>query len=465
MLFKYRKGREHEEALSVNWKNFYKNVFLLVFPMALQNLINVGVTAADVIMLGKVDEKVLAGASLAGQIQYIMVLFLFGLTSGATVLTAQYWGRKDTDAVERILGITVGAAALITIFFSMAALIVPERLMFIFTNDAGVAAQGASYLRIVAFSYVLIGLTQAYLYIMRSIERVMIATVVYFCSLICNIMLNAVLIFGLFGFPEMGIKGAAAATLCSRILELVIVIFYGKWKNKVIKLRIKYVLRFDRVLFGDFLKYALPVVFNELIWGMGMAASAAVLGHMGSAAVAANSVSQVARQLATVVSFGISSAAAIYLGKTIGERKMRHAKAYADRFLMLSVLMGIAGGAVIWISSAYVTAGLSLGAQAQHYLRIMFMIMSYYVIAQSWNTTMIVGVFRSGGDTKFGLLIDVLSMWAVAIFAGFLAAFIFHASVPEVYALLLSDEIIKVPVTVWRYKSNRWLKDLTRQRA
>lgn len=465
MLEKFRQKRRKERELHINWPGFYKNVFWLVVPLALQNLINVGVTAADVIMLGRVDEKVLAGASLAGQVQYIMVLFLFGLTSGATVLTAQYWGRKDTDAVERILGITVGVAVGITFLFAVAALIIPQTLMRIFTNDPAVIKQGVDYLRIVAFSYVLIGMTQAYLYIMRSIERVLIATVVYFCSLLCNIALNAVLIFGLFGLPAMGVKGAAIATLCARILELVIVVCYGRWKNRTIRMRIRYVLHFDRILFADFLKYALPVVFNELLWGMGMAASAAILGHMGSAAVAANSVAQVARQLATVVSFGISSAAAIYLGKTIGEKKMAHARLYADRFLQLSVLMGLLGGILIHFSSGFVIRTLSLGDISKHYLAIMFTIMSYYVVAQSWNTTMIVGIFRSGGDTRFGLMVDVLSMWGVAILSGFCAAFLFGASVPVVYGLLLSDEIIKVPVTWLRYQSNRWLADLTRQRG
>lgn len=448
----------------IRWGYFYRQVFMLVLPLALQNLINVGVTAADVIMLGRVDEDVLAGASLAGQIQYIMVLILFGLASGATVLTAQYWGKKDEQAVERILGITVGAAVAVTALFAISAWTIPYSLMSIFTSDPVVAAYGVTYLRIVAFSYVMIGITQAYLYIMRSIERVLVATVVYFCSLVCNIILNAVLIFGLLGMPAFGIRGAAMATLCARILELLLVAVYARRMNRDIRLKWRYVLRFDKVLFGDFIKYASPVVINELIWGMGMAASAAILGHMGSEAVAANSVAQVMRQLAIVMSLGISSASAIYLGKTIGEKKMAHAKAYADRFLLLSVCMGALGGVLILAVSNPLIGGLSLSHKAASYLRVMFVMMSYYVIAQSWNTTMIVGIFRSGGDTRFGLLIDALSMWMFSILLGFIAAFLFEAAVPVVFFFLLSDELVKIPLTCMRYRRGIWLKDLTRNR-
>lgn len=451
-----------ENDLGIDWKGFYRTVIALVVPMALQNLINVGVTAADVIMLGAVGETALSGASLAGQIQYIMTLFLFGLTSGATVLTAQYWGKGDKDTIEKILGMTVKAAVFVTVLFTAAALAVPDLLMKIFTSDPAVIAEGVRYLRIVAFTYIMIGVTQAYLYVMRSVERVIVATVVYFCSLLCNIVMNAVFIFGLFGLPAMGVAGAALGTLCARILEVLLTAGYARIFNKEIKLRPRYILHTDRELFRDFMKYALPVVANEVMWGLGTAANTAILGHLGSAAVAANSVAQVARQLATVVSFGLSSAAAIYLGKTIGENRLAHARAYAKRFIYLSLAMGALGGVVILAASVPAAAALSLTATAKGYLKIMFYVMSYFVVGQAFNTTMVVGVFRSGGDTRFGLIMDVATMWGCSILLGFIAAFVLKLSVPVVYVLLMSDEIIKVPVTFWRYRSFKWLKDVTR---
>lgn len=454
---------EKKNDLNINWKKFYRTVIALVIPMALQNLINVGVTAADVIMLGAVGETALSGASLAGQVQYIMTLFLFGLTSGATVLTAQYWGRGDREAIEKILGMAVKAAVFVTALFTAAALLIPGQLMMIFTSDKAVIAEGIKYLRIVAFTYIMIGVTQAYLYIMRSVERVIVATVVYLLSLLCNIVMNSIFIFGLLGCPAMGVKGAALGTLCARVLEVILVAGYARLFNRDIKLRLRYVLHTDRVLFGDFMKYALPVVINEVMWGLGTAANTAILGHMGSAAVAANSVAQVARQLATVVSFGLSSAAAIYLGKTIGEKKMEHARAYARRFVVLSLIMGALGGLLILAVSPLAAAFLSLTAAAKGYLRIMFFVMSYFVVGQAFNTTMIVGIFRSGGDTKFGLILDVSTMWCCSILCGFLAAFVFRLSVPAVYVILMSDEIIKVPVTAMRYRTYKWLKDVTRE--
>lgn len=455
--------RKKENSLGIDWGHFYKAVFALVIPMALQNLINVGVTAADVIMLGKVGEKVLSGASLAGQVQYIMVLFLFGLTSGATVLTAQYWGKGDSRTIEKILALGIKAAIVVTAVFTVAALLIPGLLMRIFTGDPEVIAEGIKYLRIVAFSYIMMGITQVYLYIMRSVERVIVATVVYLASLICNVIWNAILIFGLAGFPAMGIRGAAIATLISRLLELVLVFGYARLYNRDIKFRFRYFLHSEGYLVKDFLTYALPVVMNEVMWGLGTAANTAVLGHMGSAAVAANSVAQVARQLATVVAFGLSSATAIYLGKTIGEKKLEHAKAYARKFIFLSVVMGAAGGVLILAAAPVATAALSLSGTAKTYLRFMFFVMSYFVIGQAFNTTMVVGIFRSGGDTRFGLALDVCTMWGCSILFGALAAFVFQCSVPVVYVILMSDELIKIPITTWRYRKYKWLKDVTRE--
>ena len=218
---------QKSNELNVNWKQFYRHVFSLIIPMALQNLVNVGVTATDVLMLGRVGEKVLSGSSLAGQIQFIMTLFLFGITSGATVLTAQYWGKKDARSIEKIMGMGMTLAVTAGLIFTVAAELFPTQLLRIFTTDTEVIAEGAKYLRVVALSYVLMCITQIYLNIMRSIERVIIATVVYGTSLVTNIILNSLFIFGLFGFPKLGIVGAAIATLTSRLFELFIVVWYA----------------------------------------------------------------------------------------------------------------------------------------------------------------------------------------------------------------------------------------------
>lgn len=452
------------DHLNIDWKSFYKNIFSLVVPMALQNLINVGVTATDVFMLGRVGEKVLSGASLAGQIQFIMTLVFFGITAGCTVLTAQYWGKKDTDTIEKILGLGLTTGVFVAFVFAALALFMPEPLMSIFTSDTEVIAEGGKYLRIVGVSYLFMAVTQVYLNIMRSIERVVVATVVYFISLIVNICINGVLIFGLFGAPRMEIVGAAIGTLCARITETLVVLLYAHFKNKIVRIRVRYLYHIDRILLQDYIRYSMPVIINEMLWGLGTSCNAAIIGHLGSSAVAANSVAQVARQLAQVVVFGIGNATAIWLGKTLGQGKKEHAKAYAKRFMWLSLILGAAGGLLILIFGPIVSGFLTLSVQAQKYLSFMFFVMSYFVVGQAFNSTVICGVLRSGGDIKFGLYMDVLTMWCCSILIGAVAAFVFHASVEVVYMILMSDEVIKVPICIWRYCKYAWLNDVTREK-
>lgn len=465
MFTKYSKEQitsENNSSLEIDWKHFYKSVFLLVIPMALQNLINVGVTAADVIMLGRVGEKALSGASLAGQIQFIMMLLFMGLTSGACVLTAQYWGKCDTRAIEKILAMGLRVGLVIAVIFTSAALLVPDILMGIFTNDPQVISEGVKYLKIVGCSYIFMSITQVYLNIMRSIERVIVATAVYSVSLLTNVLINGVLIFGLLGFPKLGIVGAAIGTLVARIVETILTLIYACFKNKVVRIRMEDFIHTDWLLLKDYAKYSIPVILNELMWGLGTSANIAIIGHLGSAAVAANSVAQVARQLATVVVFGISNATAIYLGKTIGEQKFEQARIFAKKFLILSLITGLAGAVVILIASPIASANLILTEQAKGYLSFMFIVMSYFTVAQSVNATLVVGVFRAGGDTKFGLIMDVATMWGCSIVLGAIAAFVLQWSVPAVYVILMSDELIKIPITIKRYVSYKWLKDVTR---
>lgn len=443
-------------------RNFYKLVFMLVVPMALQNLINVGVTSADVIMLGKVGEIALSASSLAGQIQFVMNLIFFGLTSGAAILTAQYWGKKDIATIEKVLGIAMRFGLIISFCFTAAVLLFPDWLMRIFSNEEAVIAEGVSYLQIVAFSYIFIAITMIYLNIMRSVERVLISTLVYAVSLVVNVVLNAILIFGLFGAPQMGIKGAAVATLCARVVEFIIVFIYANKFNREVKFHIKNLFVRDKLLHRDFLTYAIPVTMNELFWALGTSANAAIIGHLGSSAVAANSVAQVTRQLATVISFGIANATAIVIGKAIGEGKNDMAKIYAKRFVKVTLIVGVIGACVVLCVSPIAKANLTLGDTSKQYLTAMMIVMSYFVICQAYNTTLIVGIFRSGGDAKFGLALDVATLWGGSIFLGFIAAFILKLPVIAIYVILMSDEILKLPFSTWRYKSYKWLKNVTR---
>lgn len=443
-------------------RKFYRTVISLVIPMALQNLINVGVQAADVIMLGRLDEAAISAASLAGQVYFIMTLLFFGLTSGAAVLTAQYWGKGDKKTIEKVLGLAVRLAVVIAALFTAAALIFPDKLMRIFSSEADVIEQGAHYMRIVALAYIPAAITMVYLNVMRSVERVIISTVVYTISLFVNVVLNAVFIFGLCGAPALGVRGAAIATAIARYCEFFIVIFYASRMNKTIRVRGSYLLKTEKILVSDFVKYALPVAANELMWGGGISMVTAIIGHMGKSAVAANSVAQVVRQLAMVVIFGVANATAIMLGKAIGEGKKENARIYSVRFLKITLALGVGGAIVVLGVSPIIRSFMTLGDEANSYLSAMMYVMSYFVFVSGFNTVLIVGVFRAGGDTKFGLLLDCGALWCIVIPLGAFAAFYLKLPVIAVYIILTSDELMKLPFSFWRYKSLKWLKDVTR---
>lgn len=452
----------NNKTKSFDYGAFIKMVAALVVPMALQNLINVGISSVDVIMLGKVSETVLSGASLGNQVYFILNLILFGLSSGASVLVAQYWGKKDMESIETVFGMAMKISCLVGALFTVVTFFFPTELMHIFSNEADVINEGAKYLRIVCLSYVISAITMVYLNTMRCVEKVMIATWTYLLSMITNIVINGILIFGLFGFPRLEVEGAAIGTVIARLAELTLVIIYNIFVNKTLPFKFSILFKKNKLLAKDFLKYSSPVILNELMWGLGISAVAAIIGHMGKSAVSANSVVQVTRQLAMVVAFGVSSATAIILGKSIGEGKTDEAKTYGDKFVLLSILTGLAGSVIILIVRPIAISVMSITPEAKELLSYMMLIMCVYVVCQSLNTTLIVGVFRSGGDTVFGLIADLVFLWGVSIFTGFLAAFVFKLDIHLVYLFLVADEVCKIPFTVARYKSYKWLKNITR---
>ena len=444
-------------------RQFYKMVFALVLPIALQNLINVGVTAADVIMLGMVGETALSAGSLANQVSFILNLLMFGMSSGAAVLTAQYWGKKDTATIEKVLGISMRLAIVAGLVFMAASLLIPRQLMLIFTREEEIIAAGIPYLRIVAFSYLLMAVNMTYLNLMRSVERVLIGMITYAVSLGVNVVLNAIFIFGLFGCPAMGTAGAALGTTLARVTEFIIILIYNKKFNDILNIRLNLLAVKDRQLTRDFIRYASPVIMNELAWGCGMAMLSAMMGHLGSAAVAAHSVTQTSRQLAMVVSMGLAGAAAIVLGKTIGEGNEKLARIQAGRFVKMAAILGVAGSLfILAIVRPAVLHFMVMTPQASRYLGYMMFILAYFCFFQSLGTIFIVGIFRAGGDTRVGLALDLTGLWGCAVFLGSIAAFLLKWPVPAVYVVISFDEIVKLPFSVKRYLSGKWLKNITR---
>ena len=443
-------------------KSFYKAAMALCIPVALQNLINVGVTAADVLMLSWLGEDVLSGSGLGGQFQYILNMIFFGLTSGLCVLTAQYWGSKNMEAIQRSMAIAFRIAIFISLVFLVVIRVFPHKVILLYTGDANVIDCAVKYLRIVCFSYPFIAVSMVYLYAMRSMERVKVAVIVYGSSLAINVVLNALLIYGLLGFPKMGIEGAAMATLVSRIWEMLAVLWYNKYKHDLFHFRLNRLWQFDNHLQRDFFRYSTPVVINELLWGLATSLNTAVLGHMSSYAFAAYSVVSMVRQLAAVLYFGLGAATSVLLGKTIGEKREDLALVYGDRFVKVSFQFGVLGAAIMLLIHPVLKAFLPLEQETLDYFSPMMYYIALTMVAHSYNCTMIVGVFRAGGDTRVGLYIDLGTLWLVTLPLGFIAGMKLHLPVLIVFMILYSDEFLKMPFSALRYRSKKWLHNVTR---
>ena len=441
--------------------SFNKDILRLAVPIVLQNIVTTAVNSADVIMLGFVGQNALSAGSLANQVMFILQLVYTGISSGVIMLAAQYWGKKDTKTIEHIMGIGMQLSIFISSMFFIMAFFFPHVLMRIFTNDINLITEGIPYLRMVSFSYLFMSFSQVYLCAMRSIERVHFSTVTNAVALILNIIFNAVFIFGLFGAPKLGILGVALATVIARAVEFTICVI-DNFIPKAIHFHIKNILEVNKILFFDFMKYSLPAFGNEIVWGVAFSMYSVIMGHLDSDIVAANAVVVVARNLGTVACFGIADAGAIILGKSIGSGNTDTIKSDSSHFVKITSMSAVVGGIVIFLLRPVFFTMADLTPTSKSYLSIMLFINMYYIVGQAFNTAMICGVFRSGGDSKWGFFCDIIDMWCYSVPLGFISAFVLKLPPMWVYFLICTDEFVKIPFVYKHYKSYKWLKNITR---
>lgn len=446
------------------WKQnreLYQKIITITLPMVVQNLLSAAVNSADVLMLNYVGQDALAASSLATQYISIAFMAFYGIGSGVTMLSAQYWGKGDVDTIHKVEGIAMRLSLIIAVILAAASFGIPELLMKVFTNEEPLIALGAQYLRTVAPCFVFWAITEVYIAILRSAGRVSICTVVEAVALIGNVCLNAIFIFGLFGAPKLGIVGVALATTISRGLSLLLCIIVSLRSTNV---KLVWSTMFERhpQLAKDFRTMALPAIGNDMVWNLAFTMYSVILGHLGSDAVAANSIVNVVRNLGCVFCYAIASAAGIVVGQILGEGRIEEGRKAGHTMFRLSVVFGILGGLVVL---ALIPAAMSyamLTEQALKYLRFMLFINVYYVLGTSVNTTLIAGVFRAGGDSKFGFICDTIDMWGYAVPLGFLAAFVLKLPVEAVYFLLCTDEFVKWPWVFKRFYSYKWVRNITR---
>lgn len=440
---------------------FYQQTFRLILPIVIQNLMSAAVSSADVVMLNYVGQSSISAVSLASQYASLLFMIFYGLGTGITMLCAQYYGKGDMKAIAVVQGIALRLSLMFSLLFACAALFFPEGMMRLFTEDRELITIGASYLRFMSVSYLCWGITEVYLAALRSVGRVAISTAMNLLAFSMNVFLNAVFIFGLFGAPKLGAPGVAIATSLSRLTELA-ACFIVSFSSKDVKLSFRTLFVKNKLLFSDFIRLSLPALGNDISWGVAYSMYSVILGHLGTDVVAANSFVIVVRNFGTILCFGTASAGGILLGNMIGENRLEEAREGAGKLMRLTVTTGLIGGLIILAATPFVLKYASLSEQSMHYLRCMLLINTYYVMGIAVNSMLITGVFRAGGDSRFGFICDTIDMWCYAVPLGFIAAFVFRLPVMWVYFLLCTDEFVKWPWVIRHYRSGRWLNNITR---
>lgn len=447
---------------TVKKDDFYRQMFKLAIPIIIQNLLSAAANSSDVIMLNYVGQSAISAVSLAANYSNILFMVYYGLGTGASLLCAQYFGKKNMQAIHAVEGIALRFSLAISVLVALAAFTMPQRMLLLFTSDQELIAIGSSYIRIMGITYLCWGVTEIYLAILRSIGRVTISMTLNMLAFGLNILLNAVFIFGLFGAPKLGVTGVAIATASSRLIQLVACVIVSLL-SKDVKLNPAYMFIRSKTLLNDFIHLSLPALGNDLSWSVAFSMYSVILGHLGTEAVAANSLVTVVRNVGSVFCFAIASAGTILLGRVMGQEELEKSKSYASRMLKMTVVAGAVGGVIVLAVTPFVLRFAFLNDTAMHYLKYMLLINSYYIMGSAVNTALIAGVFRAGGDTKFGLICDTIDMWVYAVPLGFFAAFVLKLPVLWVYFLLCTDEFVKWPWVIRHYRKGEWAKNITRE--
>ena len=442
-------------------KQFYRNLIRISLPIALQSLMLALVAACDALMLGRVAQAQMTAVSLATQIQFVQNMFLSAATAAGAILGAQYWGKGDKKTLEDIFDLMLMFCGMVSILFFTACEFCPGALMSIFAGDKELIAIGSSYLRIAGWSYLITGVSQCYLTIMKVTENVKAGAFISSAAVVINIAFNAVLIFGLLGLPAMEAKGAALATTIARVIELSICLLIST-KSTYIRPALGRMFSLSKDLVKDFFRQCLPLMGGGLCWGVGFTSYTAIMGHMGVDAAAANSVAAVVRDLVCCMCNGIGSAAGIIVGNELGAGRLELGKKYGIKLTQLSFVIGFISTGIVLAVTPLVVNGVILTDKARGYLIWMMVIMSFYMIGRCVNTVTINGVLDGGGDTLFDLYSLIVCMWMIAIPLALCGAFVFHWSPLAVYSCTCLDEVGKIPWVMIRVRKYKWVKDLTR---
>ena len=447
-------------------KSFYKTFAILTLSLALQNLLTYSVNMADNIMLGRFSQDALSGASLCNQLQFFLQMLVQGVGEGVVVLGARYWGKKDLKHIPHIIGAGLRFGVAIAVLMFLAALFFPEQIIRLMSNDEAIVEQGLQYLQIICFTYVLFALTNMLTASLRTIGIVKIGYMISASTLCINICLNYVLIYGHFGAPALGVRGAAIATLVSRAVELLIVIWYLKFREHTLNLNWRKLLFIDTSYIKDYIHVSLPVLITQALWGFSSIVQTAVLGNMDNSAmvVPANSISVLVFQILSVVGYGAASAAAILTGRTLGEGKKERIDQTAFTFQVLFCIIGVFTGLIIFFSRGPVMMIYdTLTPEAAELTQQFITVLAITSVGTCYQMAADSGILRAGGDTRFAMWNNMVFTWLICLPCAILSAFVFHFPPVVVFFCLKMDQLGKCPVIFLRVRSKKWIKQITRQ--
>ena len=445
-------------------KAFDKELLSLAVPLALQGLLTALVGASDALMLGRLTQESIAAVSLANQISFVMSLFTGSAVGAAGVLAAQYWGKKDYKNAKRFAGMATRYAGGIALVFFLLTFLIPKTLMRFFTPEQQLIEIGAGYLRVVSFSYLFMGLSQSYLMMMRISGNVSMTVKISAVTVIVDMIADFFLIYGIGPIPALGAVGTAYSTIVVEILALVWCVLWTR-KRENLHLDKDSLTYFSKDYEKDIWKIIPGMLASALAWGLSITAHSFIIGHMGTDATAAYSVTAVAQGLIQCVSQALGSGSGIMIGHLLGANELEKAKAYEKRFWKVCYLNGAINVVLTAIIGVLVYVFYNLEPQAKSYLVKMLIFMAFYMIAYCFNTIYTVGIFPAGGDSRYDAISVIIATWCFAIPLALLGCFVFHWPVMVVFVVMCMDEIVKVPFIPLRNKRYLWLRNLTRDEA
>lgn len=444
-------------------KKFYRIFLVLCLPIVLQNVISLSVNLTDNLMLGRYAESALSGVTAVNQIQFIYQNLLIGIGDGLVILASQYWGKKDTETIRKVASIAMRTALVLMLVLFIVVSVFPEQVVGLFTKDPAIVAEGVKYLNIVRFTYPFFCVTTILLAVLRSTEVVKIAFYLSISTLCINFCINWCLIYGHFGLPRLGVEGAAIGTLTARIVEFIVMLFYIAKKEANLHLKLKDFLHLDHSIMGDYFRISLPILFIAAMWGVNTAMQTAILGHLTSSAIAANSMASNLYLIVKTIAVGAASTTNVLIGKAIGQGDMKVVKQYAKTFQVMFVLMGICCGLILFVLTEPVLSLYSFSDESRQMARTFLHILGIVMVGMCYQMPVNSGIIKGGGATKYAMILDLVSIWCIVIPLSFFMAFYVKASPVVVVWCLNLDQLFKAVPAFIKVNFGHWAYKLTRE--